>query len=148
MDYITLAFVTNDSAEDISLIGNINDKTNDTFYGAWNVVLQYLITNYPITKIGIIGFWRGNQTYQYTDALRNIAKKYRIPFLDFMFDYNIPIIGGTDFRSYNSSASNEVVVDYNTLVARQSTFLADTVHPNDTGYKYMSAIIENWLKSL
>lgn len=148
LDYITLAFVTNDSAEDVSLIGNIDDKTNDTFYGAWNVVLQYLITNYPTTKIGIIGFWRGNQNYQYTDALRNVAKKYRILFLDFMFDYNIPIIGGTDFRSYNPNATNEVIVDYNTLDLRQKTFLADTVHPNDTGYKYMSTIIENWLRSL
>lgn len=148
LDYITLAFVTNDSAQDVSLIGNIDDKTNDTFYGAWNVVLQYLITNYPTTKIGIIGFWRGNQKYQYTDALRSVAKKYRIPFLDFMFDYNIPIIGGTDFRSYNPNATNEVIVDYNTLNLRQKTFLADGVHPNDIGYKYMSTIIENWLKSL
>lgn len=146
--FTELGDILNKAGEDVSLIGNIDDKTNDTFYGAWNVVLQYLITNYPTTKIGIIGFWRGNQKYQYTDALRNIAKKYRIPFLDFMFDYNIPIIGGTDFRSYNPNASNEVVVDYNTLDLRQKTFLADTVHPNDTGYKYMSTIIENWLKSL
>ena len=147
VDYITLAFITNDSAEDISKIGTITDNTIDTFYGAWNTVLSYIIVNYPTAKIGIIGFWRGNQRYQYTDALRNIAKKFRIPFLDFMFDYDVPIIGGTDFRSYNPSAT-EPYVDYNVMIARQNTFLVDTVHLNDEGYKYSSTIIENWLRSL
>lgn len=146
-DYITLAFGTNDSTYDEAMIGNIDDKDNSTFYGAWNVVLKYLISTYPTAKIGIIGFWRGNQQYQYTDALRNVAHKFGVPFLDFMFDKSIPLIGGTDFRSYNPNAQ-EPYVDYDILTARKSVFLADNIHPNDIGYQYISTIIENWLRSL
>lgn len=146
LDYIILAFVTNDSAEDQSLIGQYGDTTNGTFWGAWKIVLDYLIQNYPSTKIGIIGFWRGNQRYQWTDALREIAHKYRIPFLDFMFDPQVPMVGGTDFRAYNPNAP--FTVDYNTMVARQGTFLADTVHPNDTGYQYIAPIIQDYIEKL
>lgn len=146
LDYIILAFGTNDSSQSKDLIGKYGDTTNETFYGAWKIVIDYLIANYPTTKIGIIGFWRGNQSYEWTDALRDISNKYRIPMLDFMFDRNIPIVGGTDFRSYKPDSP--FTVDYNTLVARQQTFLADTVHPNDVGYQYISPIIQNYIESL
>lgn len=146
LDYIILAFGTNDSSQSEDLIGKYGDTTNETFYGAWKIVIDYLIANYPTTKIGIIGFWRGNQSYEWTDALRDISNKYRIPMLDFMFDKNIPIVGGTDFRSYKPDSP--FTVDYNTLVARQQTFLADTVHPNDVGYQYISPIIQNYIESL
>ena len=147
IDYLTLAFVTNDSSQSLDLIGTINDTTNSTFYGAWNIVLKYLIEKYPTTKIQVIGFWRGNNNYQYTDALRNICKKFRVKFLDFMFDNNIPLIGGSDNRSYNPNAV-EPYTDYNTLIARRNTFLADTVHLNDIGYQYVSTIIEDDLRSI
>lgn len=146
LDYIILAFSTNDSAYDNSLIGQYGDTTNDTFYGSWKVVIDYLQAQYPSAKIGIIGFWRGNQKYQWTDALRDISHKYRIPMLDFMFDEKIPIVGGTDFRSYNPNAP--FTVDYNTLDRRVTHFLADTVHPNDAGYQYLAPIIQNYIESL
>lgn len=146
LDYIILAFVTNDSAENNSLIGQYGDTTNGTFWGAWKIVLDYLIQTYPTAKIGIIGFWRGNQKYLWTDALREIAHKYRIPFLDFMLDPQVPMVGGTDFRSYYPNAP--FTVDYNTMVARQDTFLADAIHPNNAGYQYLATIIQQYIESL
>ena len=146
LDYIVLAFSTNDSAQSNDLIGSSSDNTNETFWGAWKIVLNYLIANYPTAKIGIIAFWRGNQKYLYTDALREIAYKYRIPLLDFMFDVNVPMVGGTDFRSYNPNAP--FIVDTNILQARQSAFLHDSIHPNDAGYRYMASIIQSYLERL
>ena len=146
LDYIILAFSTNDSANSNDLIGDYSSTADTTFWGAWKKVLAYLIDTYPTAKIGIIAFWRGNQNYLYTDALREIAQKFRIPMLDFMFDEHVPLVGGSDFRSYNPNAP--FTVDYNTLVARQDAFLYDTVHPNDAGYRYLAPIIQAYIERL
>ena len=58
-DYITLWFGINDSGH--TNLGELADTTNLTFYGAWNVVLEYLIKNYPFAKIGIIITDRGGE---------------------------------------------------------------------------------------
>ncbi len=42
VDYITLWFGINDSGH--TNLGTVTDTTNETYYGAWNVVMEYLLT--------------------------------------------------------------------------------------------------------
>ena len=54
-DYITLSFgINDDNLHQGAPIGEIKDTETSTFLGAWNTVLEYLITNHPYAKIGII----------------------------------------------------------------------------------------------
>ena len=137
IDYITLWFGINDSA--YATLGAITDIDNMTFYGAWNVVLDYLIATYPTAKIGIIVTYNGG--LEFRDATRIIAKKWGIPVLDWMLDVNVPLLSGRE-TGYNIGLSDTV------KTARRNTFLADGTHPNDVGYQYISTVIEKFLRSL
>lgn len=68
-DYITLWFGINDSAN--TNLGTIDDATNETYYGAWNVVLEWILTNRPYAKIGII--ITNGAAAAYRQATREIA---------------------------------------------------------------------------
>lgn len=85
-DYATFYFGINDShhrpgssggdGEDntgVIEIGTINDTDNTTFYGAWNVMLEWLVTNRPFTKLGII-VSNGCETDEYRLATIEISK--------------------------------------------------------------------------
>ena len=77
-DYITIKLGIND-ANYSSPVGEIDDASITTFYGAWNTVLEYLTQNFPFAKIGII---ITNGTYdQYAQAIINVAKKWGIAYL-------------------------------------------------------------------
>ena len=52
VDYITLWFGINDAGH--TNLGTIDDTTNETFYGAWNVVLEWILTNRPWAHVGMI----------------------------------------------------------------------------------------------
>ncbi len=79
-DYITLYFGINDSHRDIP-IGTLTDTVNTTFYGAWNTVMEYLITNYPNAKIGII-ISNGCESTAYPNAEIEIAKRWGVAYFD------------------------------------------------------------------
>ena len=135
LDYILLWFGINDSEH--ATLGTIKDTDNTTFYGAWNIVLEYLITNYPTTKIGIVVTYNGGTNFR--EAVRLIAKKWAIPTLDWMGDANVPMISGRESGFGLSDVAKNI---------RRNTFLVDGVHPNDKGYQYISTVVENFLRSL
>lgn len=134
IDYLTIWFGWNDSA--YGTLGTIEDSTNNSFYGAWNVVIPYLIDKYPTTKIGLIVPY--GATGGHRKAVREIAKKYGLGYLD-LYAENVPMFYG---RESMDSTLQEIARK------RQKTFLADGTHPNQTGYEYLSTIFENWLRSL
>ena len=102
-DYITLWFGINDAA--LTYLGTINDTTNETFYGAWNVVLEYFIKNRPLAKIGIIV--TNGSTAEYRQAVRDVAQKWGIPYLDMTKDAQVPPIFGRDASlGYSPIAEN------------------------------------------
>lgn len=72
-DIITIYYGINDSHNQIP-IGNIDDMDPTTFYGAYNVALDYLTKNYPKAKIGII-VSNGCDTEDYSEATEQIAIK-------------------------------------------------------------------------
>lgn len=136
-DYITLWFGINDSSH--TYLGEITDTTNETFFGAWNVVLHYLIENYPYAKIGIIITDRGNAEYR--SALRDIAKKWGIPYLDMMGDIQVPVM------MYRES---ELELDRTAGDLRYNAFKvgASNAHPNLKAHEYQSTFIEAFLRRL
>ena len=79
-DIITIYYGINDSHNRIP-IGNIDDMDPTTFYGAFNVALDYLTKNYPKAKIGII-VSNGCETEDYPEATEQVAIKWGLPYLD------------------------------------------------------------------
>lgn len=95
-DYLTIAFGINDSAS--RPLGALGDTENTSFYGAWDKVLRYYAENRPEMKIGIICFARANNAFYH--AVKEIAKHYGIPLLDFY--------GGEDTPMYVDGKAHEV----------------------------------------
>lgn len=153
VDYITLYFGINDShhrekatgsdGEDqtgIIKLGTIDDTDISTFYGAWNVVMEYLLGNYPNAHIGII-VSNGCETSDYPEAEIAIAKKWGVPYIDLNGDERTPMMN----RSTNSSIccaarelrSKQFAVNYGV-----------NGHPSAKAHEYESYFIEAWLRSI
>lgn len=144
-DYILIKYGINDSHLNIP-IGTINDNVNTTFYGAWNVVLSYIIANHPLAKIGIIvsngldySASAPDGSY-YARATKEIAKKYGIPTLNEWDDPNVPLL--------NRTGRTDVDSDIRTM--RNETFRVSptNTHENWQAQEYESTFVENFLKSL
>lgn len=143
-DYITLWFGINDSYA--VKIGTIEDNTTATYYGAWNVVLSYLIENHPGAKIGIVisNAMNSSVAKEFALATINVAKKFGIPYLDLLSDDNIPYFllqrGGTKEDAVSNIVKN----------MRNNYYAVSTSneHPNYKAHLFESTIIENWLRSL
>ena len=121
-------------------IGDINSTDIHTFYGAWNVVLKWLIENRPFAHIGIIV----SNGMDSNDALRKaeiaIANKWGIPFIDLNGDERTPMMHRSTNPNHSQDAKN----------ARLSAFRisASNTHPNAKAYEYESTFIENFLRTL
>ena len=152
-DYITLYFGINGShhrrratgsdGEDQSGIielGHINDTDVSTFYGAWNVVLEYLLKNYPNAHIGII-VSNGCETAEYPEAEIAIAKKWGVPYIDLNGDEKTPMM--------NRSTNSKIPVEEREK--RTKEFAVNhgiNGHPSAKAHEYESCFIESWLKTL
>lgn len=154
VDYITLYFGINDShhrpkstgsdGEDQSgviEIGTINDNTNTTFYGAWNMTLDYLIKNYPFAHIGII-VSNGCETDEYRVATIAVAKKFGIPYIDLNGDEKTPCM----LRSTNSAIDSSIRTER--TKAMSVNYRGGNSHPSSKAHEYQSYFIENFLRSL
>lgn len=140
-DYITIWYGINDCYYDD--LGTIDDTTPNTFYGAWNKALAYLIENHPYAKIGIICS-ASNPTVglPYRNATRECAKKWGIPYLDQMGDDKIPLM------LYGKES--EFGLCEEAINLRKNAFIVSSTntHPNVKAHKYQSTFIEHWLRSL
>ena len=153
VDYITLYFGINDEhhangiagsdGEDVSgiiPIGTIDDNTINTFYGAYQVVLKYIIENYPFAHIGIIV--TNGSTEEYRLATIEIANRYGIPYIDMNGDSRTPCM----IRSCNPN------IDANIKNERTKAFAvnygAKNLHPSSLAHEYESTFIENFLRNI
>lgn len=140
-DYITIMFGLNETGigDDASLIGTSSDTTNATLWGAYNIVFEYLITNMPFAKIGVIipDAW---MTTNYSNAVKEICKYWGIPYLDLKGDNSVPMLIGGRYDAVSSKAKS----------LRNSAFQVSSsdAHPNLEAHKYRSTIIENFIRSL
>ena len=137
-DYITLSFGLNETSAEL---GTLEDTTNDTVIGAWNVVLEYLITNMPYAKIGII-IPDGWCTEEMRSALVSVAQYWGIPYLDLKGDASVPLMTGGRYSDATVSAK--------AVALRNAAFqISDTdAHPKVKAHEYRSTVIEHFLRSL
>lgn len=133
-DYLTIWFGINDYAH--SNLGTISDETNETFYGAWNVVLRYFLTNYPFMKIGLIITTGASADYR--QAVRDVAEKWGYPYLDWVKDVQIPAFFDRDGMSTEARGLRRSAFGYDEFSA----------HPNPAWHEYASTIYENFIRSL
>lgn len=144
-DYIILQFGLNESslASSDDTRGDKSSTDPTTMWGSWNTVLEYLIRNHPIARIGVImsDAWMP-QTYYTT--LKEICEWWGIPMLDLGGDANVPLMNG--------GRRNGCGLTLNPVVAalRNATFYnADgDAHPNDAGHEWRSNVIEHWIRGL
>ena len=139
-DYITLKFGINDDADHKGVtIGTIDDNTNETFYGAWNIVMDYLIQNHPQAKIGIIV--TNGSTLEIVNAIIAIAEKWGIPYLNEATDKQCSFM----FRSNRTDVVSSIRYfrNMNWYVHPQNN-----AHPNALAHEYESTVIEAWLRTL
>ena len=138
LDYLIIWFGWNDST--YGVVGTINDATNETFMGAYNVVLPYLINKYPYAKIGIVVPYMPNDTnaMTYSNAVHQIANKWGIGVFDIQ-KAGTPLYYRKD---------PDVGVDPAIVTARRATFQANGAHPNSRGHQYLSTMMEAWMRTL
>lgn len=152
VNYITLYLGINDSdnlegsgddGEDYNrpiTLGDINSTDIHTFYGAWNVVLKWLIENRPFAHIGIIVSNGMNSNDTLRTAEIALANKWGIPYIDLNGDERTPMMHRSTNANHSQEAKN----------ARLSAFRISpsNTHPNAMAYEYESTFIENFLKTL
>lgn len=152
VDYITIYLGINDShhnygssgsdGEDVTghiPLGTIEDNTTASYYGAWNVVLSWLLENRPFAHIGII-VSNGCDWDSYRIAQIEIAKKYGIPYIDLNGDERTPAM----IRSTNPNVAASVKESR----LRTQSVSETNSHPNDAAHLFESTFIENFLRSL
>ena len=123
-------------------LGSFGDITNDTFYGALDVLIKGLVAKYPTSKIGFIiptfvndndstliykgGLQTNSLGYyleDYRKAIREVCEKYSIPYLD------LSKCGG--LNQMNIKPLTE-----------------DGLHPNTDGFHFLKYKIAEFIKSL
>ena len=133
-DYLTIWFGINDSYN--TNLGTVEDTTNETFYGAYNVVLEWLLVNRPALKIGLIV--TTGSTSAYRQAVRDIGKRWGIPVLDMM--------GEETPTLFNKEGG---VCDAAEEIYRNKFGVSeDNGHPNILAHENMSTYVEAFLRRL
>lgn len=137
-DYITLCFGLNETTAEL---GSISDTDNTKVMGAWNVVLEYLITNHPYAKIGIL-IPDGWCSREMRDALTQVADYWGIPYLDLKGDKSVPLMIGGRYEGDEISPR--------ALALRNASFQMSEsdAHPNPKAHAYRSTVIEHFLRGL
>ena len=138
-DYITLKFGINDVNHG-SQLGTIDSTDPATFYGAWNIAMDYITTNFPYAKVGIIVSNGMSSNFTFVDATIAIAKKWGIPYLDEVYDTKVPLL----HRVNRPDVSAEV------LQRKLEAFRisASNTHPNVNAQYYEASFVEDWLRTL
>ena len=134
IDYLTIFFGWNDTA--YGTLGTIDDNTNESFYGGYNVVLPYLIEHYPYTKIALIVPFGAD--YVHRNAIRLLANKWGVACFD-MYGAGTPLYYGKE----NSVGVNDSIVNSN-----RAKFQGHGAHPNHHGHYQISTMLEHFLRGI
>ena len=141
--YITLKFGINDNHQNTP-IGEDDDATNATFKGAWNVVLQEIISTHPLAHIGII-VTNGCTDPAYPLATIAMARKYGIPYLDEDGGDQVPLILRTTRKDYVLDSIKQIKYDA-MIVGEQDGEI--NRHPNEYAHEFESRFVETWMRTL
>ncbi|MGF7046400.1 lysophospholipase L1-like esterase [Paenibacillus sp. DS2015] len=132
-DIITVFGGTNDAASygpTYVPIGTMADRTVDTFYGAYHVLLMGLLTKFPTRKIGVFTPIQRTGKYElllpFVQAIKEVAAFYSIPCLDLFNSGGLP----ADFPAFKTA------------------YIPDGTHPNAEGHRLLAAKIGSFIASL
>lgn len=134
-DYILIMYGLNDMY--MCNLGTIDDTTNETFYGAFNMVYKYLIERYPKTKIGTM-VCNAYLTPEFQSAVRETAIKWGIPYLDLFCDTGI-----------STTLNKSGLCDEARKIRNKQFFVSEkNTHPNHVAHELMSTYVEDFLRRI
>jgi hypothetical protein len=144
-DYITLQFGLNETeiAAEPGTLGTSTDSTNTTMWGAYNTVLQWILTNRPNAKVGVIitDAW---MTETYANALIEICKFWGVPWLDLGGDPQVSLnIGGR--RGGSGITLSETA---KSLRNNQFQISTGNSHPNAAGNRWRYTALQEFMRRL
>jgi len=134
IDYLLIWFGWNDTA--YGTLGTINDITNESYYGGYNVVLPYLINKYPYAKIGLIVPFGTDAGHR--NAIRALGDKWGLAVWD-NYQGGTPLYFGKE---------DSVGVEQSIVTANRAKFQANGAHPNYKGHRQLADMIEEWMKGI
>lgn len=134
-DVIVVFGGTNDFGHGDAPIGEMSDRTPDTFYGALHYLYTFLMTEYPSARIFVCTpihrltenqpDIKGKILSDYAEMIREVARYYSLPVIDL---YDI----------YGVQPSIDV---------QREMYMPDGLHPNDAGHILLSERIANFILS-
>lgn len=144
-DYLTLQFGLNevDIASKQSTLGTSADSTNTTMWGAYNTVFQWILTNRPNAKVGVIisDAW---MTQTYANALIEICKFWGVPWLDLGGDPQVSLnIGGRRVGSGITLGETAKSLRNNQFMVSSSNS-----HPNAAANRWRYTALQEFLRRL
>ena len=163
-DIITVMGGTNDVRNGVQL-GTMEDRTNDTFYGALHVLYQGLYTKYiggvdtsigktkriiVLTPIKLLDGAKASlpntiennanalfEWDEWIDAIKEVAAFYSFPVLDF---YNL--------SGVNPHLNRTVVGTEPGYTGNYNPYVTDGTHPTQEMHEYMSDVLVGFIKTL
>lgn len=128
---------TNDYGHGDASIGNIKDKTPDTFYGGMNYLVDELLKKYNKKQIlFVLPLYRLNEDDPLGDHLRKEAtlslQGYRDVMVEVLNNRNIKYIDIKDIFGKPET----------------SDLFGDGLHPNDKGHRLIAELLAGYIKSL
>ena len=133
IDFMTIMFGWNDAA--YGTLGTIDDTTNETYCGGFNVVMPYLIHKYPYTTIVLIVPF--GTTAKHRQAVRDMAQKWGVGCFDMC---------ANDLPFYYSEESDDVAVNEEIKKLRIELNQVNGAHPGYQGHYAIGTRLEDYLR--
>lgn len=139
MDLVVIFGGTNDYGHGDAAFGDMNDRSLDTFYGAYHQLVQKLMAKCP--KVIVMtplhrevenslyndyGIRRMGSLEDYVNAIRQVAAHYDLPVVDLYAECPI----------------------YPADKASREQYAPDGLHPNDAGHELVARMLLDKLKNL
>ena len=141
-DYVTIMLGLNDISTNF---GTEDDTDPTTWNGAWNVTLDWLRSNRPTAKIGVIipPSWLGDS---WRIEIENKCKMHGVPVLNLYRNAEVPALlgtlDGTKLAKADMDVTRSIAVTSNNVVTNSNE------HPNLNCFEQMSHCIENFMQNL
>lgn len=132
-DVVVVFGGTNDYGHGDAPLGEMNDRTVWTYYGALHVLFTALIEKYPTAQIVILTpLHREDEEKRtpilkpFVDATRQVAEYYSLPVLDLWANYGIQP----------------------RIPVMKNMYVPDGLHPNDAGHAHLANKLRSFLEQL
>lgn len=141
-DYITIYLGTNDEGNGIP-VGTLEDSTDATFCGAYNIAMEHILENHPFAHIGIVVANHTNA--EYMEMTRKMAERWGVPCLD-LGSPQVPLMNR--YTGRNVCAKAQEIREKNFNVRIDANGNVQNAHPNTAAQEYFSTFFEAWLRTL